>query len=218
MKNPYNTKPNKHFLKRSAKLKRFCQKIYQKKKAVILQILKKYDPATASRLDNNKPKIHEETDMEKKVKDFYLRDDITYKSPGKSDSMVVRIPGDNKKISIQKCYLQMSLSEAYAVYRSEANGDDIVGKSKFVNLRPPNVKLIRNIPHNVCVCQIHSNFARLCESLKCMNGFPASYQEVLEDMCCNILEEKCMTDKCLHCLNSILDIVPLQFDSQRYIT
>lgn len=186
-----------------------------RKRAVILQLLTKYDSMSANILNSHHPQIIKANGIDK-VKEFYLRDDITYKSPGKSDSIAVKVPGNNKKIIMQKCYLQMTLSEAYALYKSEIN--DFVGKSKFIQLRPPNVKLVRTIPHNVCVCQMHTNFARMCESLKHVNGFPKSYQQVLEEMCCDIFEEKCMTDRCLDCSTSIKDIMPLQFDDQHYIT
>lgn len=193
----------------------------QKKKAVIRELIKKYDPDAANILDLRRPETirklkNGKSDSEQNVINFYLRDDITYKSPAKSDSVSVKIRGTKKRVIMQKCYLQMTLCEAYQLYKAET--DDVVGKTKFCQLRPPNVKLVSQIPHNVCVCQMHSNFARLCSSLKIVDGFSESYNDVLKEMCCSTSQEKCMTNKCINCLTDIRDIMPLQINGERNIT
>lgn len=151
--------------------------------------------------------------VENKVIDFYNCDDISYQTPGKSDVISIRI--GNQKTTMQKRYMKMSLGEAYQLY-CEYNRDHNkkVGKSKFFELRPKNILVVARTPHNVCVCQIHSNFNNLCSSLKCIRGFPSNSNALLDELCCDIHREKCMMEQCDHCEQSILDVMPLLFDHE----
>lgn len=50
----------------------------------------------------------------------------------------------------------MKINEVFAVFK-EKHGD-IIGRSKFHDLRPKNILPYNETPHNVCVCVIHANF------------------------------------------------------------
>ena len=50
----------------------------------------------------------------------------------------------------------MSLKGAYHLVKSEHENLP-AGLSKFCDLRPQNIKLFDQIPHNVCVCIYHEN-------------------------------------------------------------
>lgn len=120
---------------------------------------------------------------------------------------------------MQKRYLMITLNEAYELYKNHTSiGSKIVGRTTFCELKPPHVKLMAEMPHNVCVCQQHSNFAYLCSALKIVDGFPQSYQELLEEMCCNVFEQNCMTNMCKECQKDVMDILPIIINSSIYIS
>ena len=59
----------------------------------------------------------------------------------------------------------MSLREAYHKFVEEYPTNKI-GLSKFCELRPEQVKLYDNIPHQVCVFQYHENIRLLLVACK----------------------------------------------------
>lgn len=92
------------------------------------------------------------------VKDFYYRNDISYTAPGMKDEMVIWENG--QKVKCRKYFLTMFLREAYAVFK--ASHDDFkIGFSKFCNLRPKNVLLLKDTPLDQCKCKTHENFRLL---------------------------------------------------------
>ena len=79
----------------------------------------------------------------KAVKDYYAKNEISWQAPGRKDR-------DNIKKTEQVRYLLMSLKEIYNLFKTE-NENVSIGFSKFCDLRPQNVKLFDQIPHNVCL-------------------------------------------------------------------
>lgn len=86
------------------------------------------------------------------VLDYYRRDGISRPSPNKKD--VVLING----VPVGKRFMQMTISQAFESFRME-NPSVKIGRSKFFDLRPKNVK--PESPHDVCVCIYHENLALL---------------------------------------------------------
>lgn len=217
-KNPYKVRQT--LFKAVKRAKKNLPLDFKRAKAVVRELLNEFDPEAAKILElRTRMKVKfQEPKEHKKVKDFYARDDISYQCSGKADYIVVRQPEHNTKIKMQKRYLKMAISELYELYKKDAGNREVVGKSTFFELRPAHVKLTEETPHNVCVCQLHANFAYLCSALKAIKCFPESYNILLQEMCCNILDEKCMTDKCSECQKDVHDILPLICDCNNYIS
>lgn len=68
----------------------------------------------------------------KEVKDFHLRDDISWQAPGQRDTISVNDPDTNKRILKQKRYLLLSIGEAKTIF-DEQNGTSLLSLSKFYN-------------------------------------------------------------------------------------
>ena len=98
------------------------------------------------------------TEAEQSVLEFYERDDISRQAPGKRDVLKVKINGS--KIEKQKRHLNMSIREAYNLWKEE-NKNVKLGKSTFATLRPQHVLPTSKLPRNVCVCRYHENFILL---------------------------------------------------------
>ena len=93
--------------------------------------------------------------VEKLVKDFYLREDISYTAPGMKEEMTVWQGG--MKLRLRKHYLMMYLKEAFATFKLENPGLEMCF-SRFASLRPKNVLLVKDSPADQCKCSIHENF------------------------------------------------------------
>ena len=92
------------------------------------------------------------------VKQFFFQTNIVYTSPGLKDEMVYWEAG--KKVKLRKYYLGVTLKEAYAIF-SEEHPTVKIGFSKFSQLRPVNVMLLKNAPNDQCKCIHHENFRLL---------------------------------------------------------
>lgn len=78
---------------------------------------------------------------------------------GSRDAVISR-DSEGNKIKLKKYYLTLYLREAYAIFLDE-NPNEILSFSKFCELRPENVLLMRQTPLNQCLCQSHENFRLL---------------------------------------------------------
>ena len=109
-------------------------------------------------------RISDET--KKSVIYFFLFDDISWQAPGRKDVIAVwGFDQDERRVkeSVQVRYMLKSLMEGYAIFNS--NQPSIIGKSKFFDLRPPNVKLFDHLPHNV-YAHIMKTFVFSCSPLR----------------------------------------------------
>lgn len=89
----------------------------------------------------------------KNVCEFYPHSDISWQAPGWKDRIIIRETtedGEKVKRTEQIRLMLMSLREAYNKFKEE-NPSHKIGLSKFCALRPANVKLFDQIPHQVCV-------------------------------------------------------------------
>lgn len=110
----------------------------------------------------------------------------------------------------------MTMSEAHSLYKSECTDGTKVGRSNFFELRP--AMITSDTPHNVCVCQNHSNFDYICSSLNVISGFPKSYKDLLAHLYCDTNDEKCMIGNCSECEDRIEDVLPLVFEYDAHIS
>ena len=86
--------------------------------------------------------------IRQRVKDFFLREDVVWASPGMKDEMFVR-DDSGKKVKVRKFYLTHFIKEVYDLFK-EANPDVSIGCSKFCSLRPENVLLLKDTKFDQC--------------------------------------------------------------------
>ena len=82
--------------------------------------------------------------------------------------------GEKVKKTIQSWYLLMSLKEAYHLFKSEHENVPVT-LSEFCDLRPQNVKLFDQIPHNVCVCMYNENVHLILQELSKHTNLAATF-------------------------------------------
>ena len=105
----------------------------------MLSVAEEYGIKVSNNTDGNKS-ISE--DITKKIKKYFSENSWT--CPGMKDVVIVR--GKNKpKEKRQKHFMLTTIKEAHASYKIE-NPVDKLSLSKFCDLRPPEVKLIQEIP------------------------------------------------------------------------
>ena len=86
-----------------------------------------------------------------KVKSYFLENSWT--CPGRKDVVIVRDRKKGKE-KRQKHYMLTTLKEACSSFKTENPGSKIFF-SKFCDMRPPEVKLVQDIPHSSCLCIYH---------------------------------------------------------------
>jgi hypothetical protein len=131
------------------------------------------------------------------IVNFFYRPDISYTMPGMKDEMTVWEEG--KKVKLRKFYLVMFLREAYQLYVSSAGECERVKFSKFCELRPKNVLLMKQTPADQCKCKIHENLFLKLKSLKI--PYTTFWEDVLCDTTMNSL---CWQGECEDCENGKL--------------
>ena len=131
------------------------------------------------------------------VESFFLLDSVSRQAPGKRDFVTVRVNG--KKQQIQKRHLLWSLQETYALFKKEHSSVKI-GFSKFCSLRPQNVLLSGQYPHQACLCSYHENIRLLCDCLyKSIPDFPAYSGQFVDCFVCSSDSKLCMLGQCDKC-------------------
>uniref|UniRef100_A0A8D9F251 Uncharacterized protein n=1 Tax=Cacopsylla melanoneura TaxID=428564 RepID=A0A8D9F251_9HEMI len=182
----------------------------RRKKAVIEKIVKDYCPQLSKRkLFNNdhtpsSKKSQEDQDVASLVLKFYERDDISRQAPGRKDVKSIR-DKTGKKQYVPKRHMILTVLETYQLFKEEYP-DVSIKKSKFYCLRPPNVLLSSEMPHNVCVCKYHANVIFLTQALhKLVYSFPPDHTTLICRLTCNVEDEKCMTGVCKECCDKSPD-------------
>ena len=72
------------------------------------------------------------------VKDFYFQTNIVYTSPGLKDEMTVWKGG--KELKSRRYYVELTVDEVFFLFK--------VGRSKFFELKPPNVLHMSKVPYS----------------------------------------------------------------------
>ena len=86
----------------------------------------------------------------KMVQNFYARDDISRMLPGKKDYVSVK-QADGKREHRQEGLLLLKIGEAHKLFKEESSVK--IGKSKFAELRPPQVLPSSSFDEEVCICK-----------------------------------------------------------------
>ena len=79
------------------------------------------------------------------------------------------------------------------------------GRSKFSELRPPDVLLSSAMPTRACVCRYHENFMLFLDELRKLNKTnPRNSKEFVQSLVCNPESELCWKNLCNKCKDSSL--------------
>lgn len=135
----------------------------------------------------------------RKVKDFYLRDDISRMCPGKKETISVKTPTGRE--THQKRFLVMNIGEAYATFVSE-NPEAAIGKTKFHELRPKYVLPSGEKDHEVCMCIYHENIDMLLLGLNTIcPDLPKNAEVLAKESVCVFDHDHiaCIDRNCLLC-------------------
>ncbi|XP_046991851.1 uncharacterized protein LOC124596780 [Schistocerca americana] len=97
--------------------------------------------------------------------------------------------------------------------KRQDNPDINIKISKFYELRPKNVVLMSQMPHNVCVCRYHANFNFIIEAIhKEIASFPATHTHLMNLVCCDVESEIRMTSQCKKCIMNLHTLIDGKFD------
>jgi len=136
-------------------------------------------------------------DEVQKVQDFYVRDDISRMLPGKKDYVSVK-QADGKREHRQKRVLLFKIGEAHELFKEESNVQ--IGKSKFAELRPPQVIPSSAIDQEVCICKYHENIDLLLHGLSRISDCTyMSSEEAVAQTVCSLDSCKCIDRVCDSC-------------------
>ena len=126
------------------------------------------------------------TDTKKCVVEFYNNSDISRQAPGRKDRVIIRETVEGERLKT---------TDAHVTERGVQvqGGISKVGLTKFCEWRPAHVKLLDQIPHQVCVCvySCHENVRLLLVALKEHTDFAAFTEQVT----CDPSTKVCMSGK-----------------------
>ena len=173
-----------------------------RKRAAVMQKLAK--DILQVKLPNIKTKPSTYNPVDQVITQYYTSDSISRVMPGKADVVTIR-DANGTKMKLQKRHLFMTVGECYQMFKEE-HPECTVGISKFASLRPKNVLLSSDMPHNVCGCKYHNNIILMLESLhkKFPEIVPIYSSEFINQCVCDAENEDCMSDNCENCNESKL--------------
>ena len=145
-------------------------------------------------------------DVIEHVVNFYRNDSISRPSANRKDVISINGKSTNKR------FMQMTISEAYRLFSVE-NPSLKIGKSKFYELRPKDVK--PESPHDVCLCIYHENMSLLIKvsALLCYHYYTdlsfkawninthsnVNINDLMESIICDLESEECCSGDCSNC-------------------
>lgn len=181
----------------------------EKKVAVIKKVVHDILGADYKIKMSNKPENYKLTEEVKDtVINFYYRDDVSRQAPGIKDCKSVIDAKTGTKVKKQKRIMLVTVNEAFEYFK-ELHPEINIGTSSFYILRPDEVLLVSDTPHNVCVCTQHSNYINLFDSLKkYIPGLFGDHNDLFKKICCDVKNEVCMAGSCEKCPNDFWESLP----------
>ena len=169
----------------------------RKRKAVVMKLASSEGISVAKKMRIEGSPNHIPADTVKLVTNFFLLDSISQQALGKRDFVTIRKEGG--KEHVQKRHLMWSLEETYGMFKKE-NSSVKIGFSKFCSLRPQNVLLLGQYPHQACLCSYRENMRLLCDCLsKSVSDFPSYSSQFVDFFVCSPDSEICMLGQCENC-------------------
>lgn len=203
---PQAFRSNSSLGKATSRVKKSLPKSPNKRRVVVKKLFIDYVSPSSTGTKSATPRTNSlslDTSTIESVQNFFRREDISRQAPGMKDAMVIRDESTGNKEKVQVRHLTASIKEVYALYCSE-NGK-CVGKSKFADLRPKEVKLSNKLPHNCCLCKYHENFIQgvnaFQKNYKC---FPKYSADFCEEFLCLPPSENCWLGQCNKCADNLV--------------
>lgn len=140
-----------------------------------------------------------EPEINKTVRNFYLREDVSVILPGKKDTIAIK-DNDGKKIIERKRVMVDSKLNLFKTFKGE-NPELKIGKTKFFSLTPPVVKSFLKMPEYSCLCKYHENFKKLflCGKSWLVDKSIDTYDEFIRKSVCSVDNYDCMMNLCNGC-------------------
>lgn len=184
------------------RVQRTLPKSPRKQKSVVTAIAKSVglninDNISKFKLSNKTISV----ECEMAVKEYFLRDDVTWQAPGKKDRVIIRDTNEDgslRKVYLQKRYLRMSMKETHQCFLKD-NPNFPISLTSFSKLKPTEVDFFGNLPHSVCMCSYHENFRLILEALKLYVDLPVTFREFIDLVTCDSNEKSCMNRECNTC-------------------
>ena len=118
---------------------------------------------------------------------------------------------DVKREHRQKRFLLFKIGEVHELFKEESNVQ--IGKSKFAELRPPQVIPSSAFDHKVCICKYHENIDLLLQGLSRLGTSGCiSSEEPVANTVCSLDSCKCIDRVCNCCGVTELTIEGLDKD------
>ena len=110
----------------------------------------------------------------------------------------------------------LSLKEAHELFTREFE-EFAIALSKFCSLRPFQVKLFKQIPNTVCVCQYHENICLILTVPEQHTNLPTTFSGFVSQVTCEEENQDCIYCRCNIFKDSLEIIKPSHKDSQTLI-
>lgn len=137
--------------------------------------------------------LPKQTDLVRKIHEFFLRDDVTRATAGKKESVT------HKKNKVQKRFLLDSMRSLYKAFVRENSGLKC-HYSYFTKHRPFYVKPPTVDGRDTCLCKLHANTTYVVDILhKNKVIMEKDMNAVLETLVCSVNSESCMKGVCSEC-------------------
>ncbi|CAG9781803.1 unnamed protein product [Diatraea saccharalis] len=139
--------------------------------------------------------IENEIVLKRRIKDFYLRDDVSRATAGKKETVT------KAQVKVQKRFMLDSMKNLYKAFIKE-NPDLRCSYFYFTRNKPFYVVSASVDGRNTCLCKIHTNFAYKANVLK-KKGITGTdnLNILIESTVCNVKSKNCMYGICDLCAN-----------------
>ncbi|CAH0563057.1 unnamed protein product [Brassicogethes aeneus] len=179
-----------------------------KKRAVLANIVSKMDDKEKQEFINVikstpvKRKCIPNWILIKAIYTFLERDDISRVSPKIRDVREYVCPETGQTKLLSTRHMLLTIKEAFALFDEEqkSKGESSCGINYFYQHRPAHIKMIRDLPHNVCMCSYHSNFIEAVSSLhKAVDSLPNYDNGFVKLFICKESKMDCWFGRCDKC-------------------
>ncbi|KAL4005767.1 hypothetical protein ACER0C_005480 [Sarotherodon galilaeus] len=139
-------------------------------------------------------------DFKKRIKAFYLRDDVSRMTTGTKQTLT------KDKLKMQKRFLMDTIENIHRRFLAE-NPDQMISYSLFCHLRPFWVVNPTLSERDTCMCKLHENLSFLAVKLRQLKLIEtANIEELIEKVCCNSSSKSCMYGEYVHCKDKTVHI------------
>lgn len=160
---PGRFKSQSSFKKAQKKTRTSLPKSNENQKAIVQSLYYELFP---EQVPKNKRLHMQRNQVDALVESFYERIDVSQQLPGKRDIKRIK-QADGTVKEVQKRIMLLTLTEAFKEFK-KLYPDEVIGKSKFFQLKPIYIAYVHDMKHNGCLCKTCENMKLLFCSLRPM--------------------------------------------------